>query len=229
MTTTPPPGSVPGRSVVTVAVVHPNVLVSSGIRRILEFQSGFRVVAESADMRRAVTIAAEHRPRVLVMSAHSPDVIPTAHVLRKSFPATSIALVVDDALDTDAATRALAAGVSAVLDPPRQSDALIGALRLVADGRAVIMPAALRDALIARAGEVSEFDRESVTLVDRLSAREYEVLGHLACGLTNAKIAAAMSVSEHTVKSHIKRVLQKLRCDSRGAAALIAFRSGVVR
>ncbi|MEV6718020.1 response regulator transcription factor [Lentzea sp. NPDC051208] len=179
-------------------------------------------------MQRAFAVAVDHRPNVLVMSLRVPDLAQTTQLVRNTAPGTSIAIVIDDAVDTEAAMQALAAGASAILDPPRQPGALTSALRLIADGRTVIMPAALRDTMIGRVTD-RMLDPESIALVNLLSAREYEVLEHMARGLSNAKIAAALSVSEHTVKSHIKRVLQKLQCESRCAAALVAYRSGVVR
>jgi DNA-binding NarL/FixJ family response regulator len=228
MISSPPSADGPGR-LITVAIVHPDVLVSAGIRRILELRPDFRVVEDTAEVQRAVAVAAERRPRVMVMSLHSPGLPQAMHMLRRSGARTAVAIVADYTPDEDAALQALLAGVSAVLERPHHPEGLANALRVIADGRTVLLPAALLEALAGKARSAVRFDRESVALVDQLSPREYEVLGHLAYGLSNAEIAETLSVSEHTVKSHIKRVMSKLQCTNRCEAALVAYRSGVVR
>lgn len=219
----------PTAAVITVAVIHTNLLVNAGLRRIIEHQQDFRVIAECGDVRMAVEIVRSRGPRILIMGLHDVESISMLSLLRCASPNTLIALVADGAMDDHIPAQLVAAGAVAIIDQPQKAEVLINALRLIADGRTIVLPVALRSSIVSVLENSAVLDQASISAVDRLSERETEILGYLALGFSNVKIAQTLMLSEHTVKSHIKRVMQKLGCNNRGEAALTAFRSGLVQ
>jgi DNA-binding NarL/FixJ family response regulator len=122
---------------------------------------------------------------------------------------------------------ALRAGASGFLLKDAPEDQLIAAIRVAADGGAMFSPSVTRRL-------VEEFARkagppETPPALAELTARELEVLGLVARGLSNAEIAASLFVSEHTVKTHITHVLSKLDLRDRVQVVVLAYESGLVQ
>jgi DNA-binding NarL/FixJ family response regulator len=121
---------------------------------------------------------------------------------------------------------ALRAGASGFLLKDAPEDQLVAAIRLAADGGAMFSPSVTRRL-------IEEFSsrgvREPPPALAELTARELEVLRLLARGLSNPEIAAELVVSEHTVKTHVAHVLQKLDLRDRTQAVVVAYESGLVR
>lgn len=215
-------------AMITVGVVHGNLLVSSGIRRILEQQNDFTVVAECDEMDAAVAMAVARRPRLIILGSKVQGLVQGVPLVRQAAAGSAIILVTDTRAENLNLSRLFSLGVSAVLEHPHSPDSLVNALRVVADGKNLILPSRCRDVLASTHEPSPPEDQVSIALVNNLSTRECEILCHIAYGMSNSRIAARLSISEHTVKSHIKRVINKLQCRNRGEAALIAFRSRLV-
>ena len=122
---------------------------------------------------------------------------------------------------------ALRAGASAFLLKDAREQQLVAAIRVVADGGSLFAPSVTRrliERFAARAPSIGE-----ANALAELTARELEILGLVARGLSNAEIAATLVISEHTTKTHVASVLRKLNLRNRVQAVVFAYESGVVR
>jgi DNA-binding NarL/FixJ family response regulator len=214
-----------------VLVVDDQGLVRAGFRMILEAQPDIEVVGEAADGLDAVAAARRLRPDVVLMDIRMPRLDGLEATRRLAGPgvADPVRVLMLTTFDLDEYVfEALRAGASGFLlkDLPRED--LVAAVRVVAAGDALLAPQVTRRL-------IEEFARRPVPgaaapgTLDALTARERETLGLLARGLTNAEIAAALYVSEHTVKTHVGNVLAKLGLRDRIHAVILAYEIGLVQ
>jgi DNA-binding NarL/FixJ family response regulator len=123
---------------------------------------------------------------------------------------------------------ALRAGASGFLLKGVDPDTLVGAVRTVARGDALLDPGATRRLIEAYAAGETVAARPVLSLPDTLTARESEILGLIAGGLTNAEIATRLVISPLTTKSHVSRILSKLNARDRTQLVVMAYESGLV-
>jgi len=201
-------------------------LVRAGFRMILRAEPDIAVVGEAADGREAVEQARELAPDVVLMDIRMPDldgIEATRRVTALDPPARVLVLTTFD-LD-EYVYESLRAGASAFLlkDAPEQQ--LVAAVRVVADGGSLFSPSVTRRLIeqFARAASPA-----AAALAD-LTPREQEVLRLVARGHSNADIAAELVVSEHTAKTHVASILQKLDLRNRVQAVVFAYETGLVR
>jgi DNA-binding NarL/FixJ family response regulator len=215
--------------VIRVIVADDQALVRAGFRAILEEQDDLEVVGEAEDGGQAVAISGELRPDVVLMDVRMPGVdgIEATQRLLRDGDAPRVLILTTFDLD-EYVYEALKAGASGFLlkDAPR--DQLVGAVRTVAAGDALLAPALVRRL-------IEDFVRRpapgarSPTELDDLTERELEVLTLVARGLANAEIATRLFVSEATVRTHVTHILAKLRLRDRVQAVVLAYESGLVR
>ncbi|MEU4996614.1 response regulator transcription factor [Streptomyces sp. NPDC021622] len=217
---------------IRVVVADDQELVRSGFSMILEAQPDIEVVAEAGDGAEAVAAVRQHAPDVLLLDIRMPgtDGIEAA---RQVCARTSCRVVMLTTFDLDEYVyEALYAGASGFLLKDVRRDDLVHAVRVVAAGDSLLAPSVTRrlvaDVVQRRraalgAAPVSPSERLAV-----LTAREEETLRLLARGLSNAEIAAAFVVSEHTVKTHVSNVLSKLVLRDRVQAVICAYEVGLV-
>ena len=202
-------------------------LVRAGFRMILETQADIEVVGEAADGVEAVQATRRLRPDVVLMDIRMPN-LDGLQATRRIVAARSAARVlILTTFDLDEYVyQALTAGASGFLLKNAPPEQLIGAVRVVADGDALLSPSITRRVI------------EHFTLLPPpggadalagLTSREREVLKLVARGLSNAEIAAELLVSDTTVKSHVAHLLAKLRLRDRVQAVVLAYESGLVR
>jgi DNA-binding NarL/FixJ family response regulator len=212
---------------ITVLLADDQELVRSGFAMILDAQPDITVVAEAADGAAAVTAVREHRPDVALLDVRMPhlDGVAAARVICAETACRVIMLTTYDR--EDYLYDALYAGASGFLLKSVRRDDLVHAVRVVAAGESLLAPTATRrliDELVRvrpRAG-VKPPER-----LDVLTARERDVLRLLGRGLSNAEIAVALTVSEHTVKTHVSNVLAKLHLRDRVQAVIAAYETGL--
>jgi DNA-binding NarL/FixJ family response regulator len=211
----------PGRIRVLVADDQPIVL--RGFTAVLGAQPDLAVVGGAADGAQAVRLARETRPDVALLDIRMPvmDGIEAARRIMET-GTTRIIMITTFDLD-DYVYDALTAGASGFLLKDVRANDLAEAVRTVARGDALLAPRITRRL-------IAEFSRQRrpVPTGSPLTPREVEVLRLIARGLSNAEIAADLVVTEHTVKTHVARLLAKLGLRDRTQAVIHAYESGLV-
>jgi len=214
---------------IRVLVVDDQELVRAGFCVILDMADGIAVAGEAADGAAAVAQAAALRPDVVLMDVRMPgmDGLEATRLITAgpSAPPKVVMLTTFD-LD-DYVYEALRAGASGFLlkDSPRAD--LIAAVRAAAAGDALLAPSVTRRLIEAFARRPAETTPSPARLAT-LTARECDVLLLLARGRSNAEIAAALFVSEATVKTHVGNLLAKLGLRDRIQAVILAYETGIV-
>lgn len=254
----PSPSPVTPVSPVTLLIADDDEVTRSGLRTLLAARPGITVIGEAADGVEAVEQARLLRPDVVLMDVRMPrrnGIEATRQLLAGSADSAGSAGSVDpdgaagttgaggttDAANaTDAGrppkvvvittfenddyvTAALSAGASGFVLKRLPVGQIAEAVRVVAAGEAILFPAALRRMVAARPlGSAEALPKAALT------GREEEVLRSMATGLSNPEIAASLSVSLETVKTHVGNVLTKLGAQNRTHAVVIAYESGLV-
>jgi DNA-binding NarL/FixJ family response regulator len=213
---------------IRVLVADDQELIRAGFRAILETQPDIAVVAEAGTGAEAVEAARRTTPDVALMDIRMPvlDGIGATSRITASGARTKVLVLTTFDLDGYVYS-ALRAGASGFLLKNVPRDQLLDAVRIVARGDALFSPTVTR-----RLVETYVSARAPVSVdsqVAALSPRERDVLGQLARGLSNAEIAAALHLSEATVKTHVAGLLAKLGLRDRAQAIVFAFETGFVR
>lgn len=227
---------------VRVVLADDQSLLRKGFRMILEAEDGIEIVGEAADGSDAVRLVELYRPDVVLMDVRMPvlDGIEATRAITTSAAGDETRVLILTTFDLDEyAFRALRAGASGFLLKDVPPAELVGAIRTVARGDAVVSPRVTRRLLeeyadklpdLSSNGDGSESSPDDVhPALSQLTEREREVLLAVADGLSNAEIGERLYVSEATVKSHVGRLLAKLGLRDRVQAVVFAFQSGLVR
>jgi DNA-binding NarL/FixJ family response regulator len=214
----------------TVLIADDQALVRGGMRMILEVHPDIEVIAEAADGREAVEAARLRRPDVVLMDVRMPNldgIEATRQILERGPGAPRILILTTFDLDEYVydAMKAGAGGFLLKNAPPEQ---LVESVRAVARGEALLAPDITRR-LIEHYVSAPRRASEPPPRLEELTERELEVLVLVARGNSNAEIAAALSISEGTVKTHVSRLLAKLDLRDRVQAVVLAYETGIVR
>jgi DNA-binding NarL/FixJ family response regulator len=211
---------------IRLLLVDDEQLVRAGFRAILSREPGIEVVGEAENGGAAVEACARLEPDVVLMDVRMPG-MDGLEATRRITSAAGPRIIVLTTFDNDEYVyEALRAGASGFLLKDASEDRLVAAVRVAADGGSMFAPSVTRTLIEAFASHRSAGARGEA---DELTEREREVLRLLARGLSNAEIAAALVVSEHTAKSHIAHILQKLGLRSRTQAVVFAYEHGLAR
>ncbi|MFG3303348.1 response regulator [Micromonospora chersina] len=213
---------------IRVVLVDDQTLVRTGFRLVLEETDDIEVVGEAADGTQALSVVARSRPDVVLMDVRMPGlngIEATRRIRLGPHPARVIILTTFD-LDEYVLT-GLRAGASGFLLKDALAADLISAVRVVAAGEAVAAPTVTRRLFAHYLGKTPPQPDTNRRLA-ALTEREREVLALVARGLSNTEIAAALFVSESTVKTHLGRILAKLRLRDRVQAVILGYECGLV-
>jgi len=211
---------------IRVLIADDHAVVRQGLRTFLELQDEIEVVGEAADGVEALELVERTEPDVALLDLVMPRLggLEAIRRIREVAPATRV-LVLTSFADDDTVLPAVRAGAAGYLLKDVQPPELVGAIRTVHAGEALLAPAVatmLVEQLAAEDGDGGA-EREG-----HLTPREREVLALLARGRPNKVIARDLGVSERTVKTHVSNILAKLNLTDRTQAAVYAVRHGIV-
>jgi DNA-binding NarL/FixJ family response regulator len=216
----------------SVVIADDQTLVRSGFRMILN-AAGIPVVAEAADGAESVAAVLRHRPDVVLMDIRMPgmDGLEATRRILATGPGSGCRIIILTTFDLDRYVyAALTAGASGFLLKDISPEHLVAAIRLVRSGDALLAPSitrrlierfAPRDAGPGPGGSVLHADLSDLT------PREVDVLRLMARGLSNAELAAELTLSQATVKTHVARILAKLQLRDRVQAVVLAYQTGL--
>jgi two-component system NarL family response regulator len=204
-------------SVIRILLADDHVVVRDGLAAIINQEKDMRVVAEAGEGKEAVELWKKHRPDVTLMDLRMPGLSGANAIYEIHEVNPDVRIIVLTTFDGDEDIyRAIRAGAKAYLLKDVKREELFHCIREVHAGKFVIPPA-----IAAKlAGHQS---------IEELTSRELEVLKLLAEGKPNKLIASALSISEVTVKSHVRAIFLKLNVLSRTEAIAVASRSGLIR
>ena len=213
-------------------IVDDQALVRTGFRMILEAEDDIEVVGEAADGREAVEQAALLKPDIVLMDIRMPSVDGVEATRRLAGPgvAESTRVIILTTFDLDEyVVDALRSGASGFLLKDVPPEMLVEAVRVVADGEALLAPSITRRLLDQYATRLPDPHAKHAPALASLTDREKEVLKLVARGLSNAEIARDLYVAETTVKTHVGRVLMKLGLRDRVQAVVLAYESSLIQ
>jgi DNA-binding NarL/FixJ family response regulator len=214
---------------VRVVVADDQEIVRAGFAALLETQDDFAVAGTAADGVEAVELCRAERPDVVLMDVRMPslDGIEATRLLAADGDKRPRILMLTTFDLDEYVYDALSAGASGFLLKDVAAETLFDAVRVIAAGEALLDPAVTRR-LIGEFARLRPRLPARPELLEELTPRETEVLRLVAEGLSNDEIAERLVVSKETVKTHVSRVLGKLRLRDRSQAVIVAYESGIV-
>jgi DNA-binding NarL/FixJ family response regulator len=217
---------------ISVLLVDDHSLIRKGFHLILDAETDIQVAGEAGDGTTAVSMCAALRPDVVLMDVRMPGrdgIEATRDIVAAGLPSKVLILTTFD-LD-DYVYAGLRAGASGFLLKDTQPADLVGAIRTIAAGDAVLAPGATKR-LIQQFAFTQQPEPPSghrgAQIRQALTGREQDVFSRIAAGMSNSEIAASLFLSEGTVKIHVGRILAKLGLRDRVQAVVLAYESGLI-
>ncbi|MGN7395803.1 response regulator [Peribacillus frigoritolerans] len=213
----------------SIVIIDDHQLFREGVKRILDFESSFDVVAEGDDGSEAMDL--------VIMDINMPNMngVEATKMLVSRYPETKVIILsIHD--DENYVQHALKTGAQGYLLKEMDADALIDAVRVVAEGGSYLHPKVTHNLVkeYRRLAAEEGADRDSVHTIEirrplhLLTRRECEVLQLLADGKSNRAIGETLYISEKTVKNHVSNILQKMNVNDRTQAVVLAIKNGWV-
>ena len=212
---------------VRVLLVDDDDLMRAGLRAVLSSDSRIEVVGEAPNGRAAIACARALQPDLVLMDVRMPDldgIAATRQILTDDAETKIVILTTFE--DDEYIFGALNAGASGFLLKRTSPEELLAAVHTVAAGDSLLSPSVTRT-VIARMAHQPTPDLTGSDRLEELTPREREVLALIARGLSNGEIAGQLVIEESTVKTHVKRILMKLRLRDRVQAVIFAYESGI--
>jgi DNA-binding NarL/FixJ family response regulator len=216
---------------IRVLLADDQALLRGTFRLLIDAQDDMEVVGEAADGRQAVELARAHRADVVLMDIRMPvlDGIAATAMIAEDDDLAGVKVLILTTFEAEqSVVAALRAGASGFLGKGVEPGQLLDAIRLIADGEALLSPAATRGLIarfLARPEPGGPADPEALSA---LTPRELEVLRLVAVGLTNQEIAERLFVTQATAKTHANRAMMKLGARDRAQLVVIAYETGLV-
>lgn len=212
-----------------VLLADDHALFREGLAGIIAAQPDMEVVGEAGDGLEAIVKAGELKPDLILMDIQMPGVdgLEATREIAKTSPSTAI-VILTVREEPEKLFRAIKNGARGYLLKSMKSKEMIALLRGVADGEAPVAPAVA----VYMLEEFRRLSRlapdESAEASCQLTGREQDVLGLAASGMSDKEIAAELSLSLHTVKTHMRNILAKLQVSNRRQAAMAARQKGLI-
>ncbi len=220
------------QSTITVLIAEDQLITRLGLRMVIEGFADLKIVGEAVNGQSAVDLAKNLRPSVIVMDVGMPviDGIEATKQIKELAPDTSVLILTSHDHDDDVFA-ALAAGANGYCLKDASKETLASAIRVVSHGASWLDPAIAKRVL--RACTAQHSSRPSSTPDQKsdkfaLSTRENEVLELLVDGLSNQQMAERLFISNETVKTHMRHIMEKLAVSDRTQAAVKALREGLL-
>ena len=203
-----------------ILLVDDHEMVRLGLKSYLDLQEDVEVVAESSNGREGVELALELRPDVIIMDIVMPEMngIEATMAILETWPEAKI-LILTSYLDNEKIYPVLDAGAKGYMLKTSSADEILHAVRKVARGEVAIE---------TEVSKKVQYHRNHIELHDDLTARELDILGRLAKGYENQRIADELFISLKTVKTHVSNILSKLEVSDRTQAVVYAFQHHLV-
>jgi len=214
---------------IKVLLVDDQAMVRAGIHMILEAETDIRVIGETEDGAKAVVSAHKLKPDVVLMDIQMPlmNGLEATRQITQTPGNTCRILILTTFERDDYVFEALRAGASGFILKNAPPEDLIAAVRVVAEGNALLAPSVTRRIINEFAQRIPRVDLKAG--LSSLTEREIEVMRLIAKGKTNAEIAADLFVGETTVKTHISNLFAKLDLRDRVQAVVYAYESGLIQ
>ena len=211
---------------ISVVLIEDQALMRQGLRSLLQLTPDIAVVGEAADGERGLQVVAETQPDVVLLDLRMPrlDGLATLRAMGEPRPAVLVLTTFDD---DEAVVPALQAGAQGYLLKDVTLEHLVAAIRTVAQGGTMVQPG-ITDTLLRRVG-ATQPNGAWVDLFEPLTPRDVEILRLVVGGHANREIAAALYLTEGTVKKYVSRILDKLGVRDRTRAALRGLELGIVQ
>ena len=216
---------------IRVLVADDQALVRAGFVALLDAQDGIAVVAEADTGTAALAAAREVRPDVVLMDIRMPEMdgLAATRAIAADPALAEVRVVVLTTFELDEYVfEAMRTGASGFLVKHTEPAELVRAVRVVADGEALLSPSVTRRLVSEFAARTKQSAGPSPALAE-LTSREREVMALVAEGLTNAEIGERLFMSPATARTHVSRILTKLGARDRTQLVVMAYESGLVR
>jgi DNA-binding NarL/FixJ family response regulator len=212
-----------------VLIADDQPLVRVGLRKILDFEPDVEVVGEAGDGEDAVRQVGRSAPEVVLMDIRMPvlDGIEATRRITAAHPETRVLILTTFGLD-GYVYESLRAGASGFMLKDAPPEEIVGAVRIVARGEALLAPAVTRAVIEEFARTPPAARRSPPAALAELTPREREVLDLMLGGLSNPEICARLFISDATAKTHVARILQKLGVRDRVQAVIYGYEHGIV-
>lgn len=212
---------------IRLLIVDDHKVVRQGLRGFLELLDDFEIVGEGSNGAEAVSLAAELAPDVILLDLVMPEMdgIEATRRIRLADPEARI-LILSSFSNDDNVLPAIRAGAMGYVLKNIDPDDLAEALRATYQGKSQLHPD-IAQKLIAHVRQGEADSDAADDPLSQLTEREKEVLRHIALGMSNREIAAALFISHATVKTHVSNLLGKLNLADRTQAAILAIRLGL--
>ena len=215
---------------ISVLIVDDQAMVRAGFRMLLEAEPDVQVIGEAEDGAVAVTAVRSLKPDVVLMDIQMPvmdGLEATRHIISEQSKVPTRVLILTTFERDEYIFESLRSGASGFILKNAPPEDLVKAIRVVAEGDALLAPSVTRRI-------IAEFAKKPMTKtyeeeMKRLTEREIEVLRLVARGKTNEEIASELIIGESTVKTHVSNLLTKLDLRDRVQAVVFAYESGLVQ
>lgn len=217
--------------ILRIVVADDHELLRATFRMLIDRQPDMSVVGEAGDGAEAVAQVRSQRADLVLLDIRMPlvDGLAATELIASDPDLAGVKILILTTFEEDEyVARALRAGASGFLGKGIAPDRLLEAIRIVADGGAMLSPAATSALIHRHLSPPAAIDSEAARLLDELTPREKEITALIAQGLSNDEIAERLVISRLTVKTHANRSMLKVNARDRAQLVVMAFRGGLV-